>query len=556
MAQALYRRYRPQRFADVIGQGRVTVTLAQALKVGRIGHAYVFSGPRGTGKTTVARLLARAVNCEQVADGVLKSGEPCNTCAACMRAQQGSELDLIEIDAASNRGIDEIRELREKVRFAPAHGRKKVFLIDEFHMLTKEAFNALLKTLEEPPAHAIFILATTEAHAVPTTVLSRAQHFAFRALGPDDLGATIAHVAKAEHISIAPEAQALVARQADGSARDGLSLLDLLTAAANGAEITPALVRETLAIPDVRHALTWWQAIQKGDAQAGIAVLHDAIGQGSDPLELSRLLVRFTRLVVLAQVDPSLAQRVGQELTKEQHGELQQIAQAIPRALALRGATLLLNAANEVRLSSVPLLPLEVATVDLASRATPPTPRVQHVVTPTTLPAATPAPAPRAVAPQPTAAPTPKPRVTSDNIATTTALADEAQVNSVLERWSDALTKIAADNVGVAGLLKSSTVIPAAPGHVTVIVAYPFYRERLMARHNRHLVERHLEALAGRAVRFGCKLLAELTPAERTAYDTAREKAAARTVAKSQEESGREPLAQLAVDLLGGQVIE
>ncbi|HSD82303.1 MAG TPA: DNA polymerase III subunit gamma/tau, partial [Anaerolineae bacterium] len=222
MAQALYRKWRPQTFDEVSGQEHVLHTLRNAISSGRIAHAYLFSGPRGTGKTTMARLLAKAVNCLNPDP----AARPDNTCAICAAITEGRLLDLIELDAASNRGIDEIRDLRDKINFAPGQARYKVYIIDEVHMLTEPAFNALLKTLEEPPAHAIFVLATTDPQKVPATIVSRCQPFAFRRLTVPEIVNRLQELVAGEGLTAEPEALTLIARQATGAMRDAQSLLD------------------------------------------------------------------------------------------------------------------------------------------------------------------------------------------------------------------------------------------------------------------------------------------------------------------------------------------
>jgi DNA polymerase-3 subunit gamma/tau len=247
--QTLYRKYRSQTFSDLVGQEAVSRALQGAVIGGRVAHAYLFSGTRGTGKTTSARLLAKALNCVERPEG---SAEPCNRCESCLQVNAGAALDLIEIDAASNRGIDEIRELRERVALAPALGRRKVYIIDEAHMLTPEAFNALLKTLEEPPEHVVFILCTTEAQKVPLTVLGRCQQFVFRRLGDEQIVERLGTIAEAEGIAVEPEALLLVARTAQGSMRDAIGLLDQLVplAAGTGGTVTLATARDLLGIAD------------------------------------------------------------------------------------------------------------------------------------------------------------------------------------------------------------------------------------------------------------------------------------------------------------------
>ena len=227
MSQALYRKWRPARFEQVIGQEHITQTLQNSVAAERVGHAYLFCGPRGTGKTTTARLLAKAVNCLDEDPSI----RPCNQCAVCESVNEGRFLDLIEIDAASNTGVDDIRDLRDKINFSPNLGRYKVYIIDEVHMLSTAAFNALLKTLEEPPAHAMFILATTEEHKVPATIKSRCQQFNFRLLSISEISGRLAWLAQKESLTIEPGALELIARQGAGSLRDAESLLDQLVVA-------------------------------------------------------------------------------------------------------------------------------------------------------------------------------------------------------------------------------------------------------------------------------------------------------------------------------------
>ncbi|GAI10220.1 unnamed protein product, partial [marine sediment metagenome] len=267
-SQVFYRKWRPQTLAEIVGQEQVTQTLSNALKSGRVSHAYLFYGPRGTGKTSTGRILAKAVNC--LTNG---KGEPCNTCEICRAITEGRALDVIEIDAASNRGIDEIRDLREKVNYAPNQARHKVYIIDEVHMLTKEASNALLKTLEEPPPYVIFILATTEVHKVLPTILSRCQRFDFRRISQADVVSKLTRICSAEGIHIEPEGLRLIAKSATGSLRDAENLLEQLTTY-YGTEVELRQVQAILGITGDERAKELIRHIVNNDISAGVSTIN------------------------------------------------------------------------------------------------------------------------------------------------------------------------------------------------------------------------------------------------------------------------------------------
>ncbi|MGH7904335.1 MAG: DNA polymerase III subunit gamma/tau [Candidatus Dormibacteraceae bacterium] len=296
--QTLYRKYRSQTFSDLVGQEAVSRALQGAIASDRVAHAYLFSGTRGTGKTSMARLLAKSVNCTgRGAD----SAEPCNSCPSCEAVLAGAALDLIEIDAASNRGIDEIRDLREKVNLSPAMGRRKVYIIDEAHMLTTEAFNALLKTLEEPPEHVMFVLCTTEAQKVPLTVLGRCQQFIFRRFNEAQIGGRLAHIAGREGISAEPEALDLIARTAQGSMRDAVGLLDQLVPMAPSG-ITLAGARDLLGIADPASLDRLLDLVLTGDAAAAMILLAEMYQGGAELRQLVRGLMERSRDRLVAAV--------------------------------------------------------------------------------------------------------------------------------------------------------------------------------------------------------------------------------------------------------------
>jgi DNA polymerase-3 subunit gamma/tau len=299
------RKYRPQTFEEVVGQSHVTTTLKHAIQANRISHAYLFTGPRGTGKTTVARILAKALNCKEG-----PTAHPCNKCDSCKEITIGRSLDVGEIDGASNNSVDDIRTLRENIRYVPTQQKYKVYIIDEVHMLSDSAFNALLKTLEEPPAHAIFVFATTEPHKVPQTVLSRCQRFDFRRIPTTDLVETIQNIAQKEKVEITKEAAYLLARRADGSLRDVLSLLDQVVAyggedqEAEGKKkgITPELVSETLGLVGQDRLFEITDAIAQRDSVKGISILDQLMDSGIDLPEFVNSLIQHLRNLLVGKV--------------------------------------------------------------------------------------------------------------------------------------------------------------------------------------------------------------------------------------------------------------
>lgn len=354
--QVLYRKWRPPRFADIVGQGSITQTLCQAVSTGRVAHAYLFCGPRGTGKTSTARVVGKAINCLGRVEGTC---DPDGTCAICTAIDTGSFIDLIEIDAASNRGIDEMRDLREKVRFAPSQGVYKVYIIDEAHALTPDAFNAFLKTLEEPPPNTVFILATTEPHRLPATIVSRCQRFDFRRISTTDVAERISEIAQSEGIDVESEALYSIARAAGGSLRDATNLLDQCITSF-GVHLTLEQVRDVLGIAGEERAIALVKHLLTGNTTQALELINATASEGLDLRPMHRTAVDLLRSALLLKsgVHDSL------DLSREAQTELGGLAPRVPlehiiRALRLFGGV-------SLRHDQPSPLPLELATVELS----------------------------------------------------------------------------------------------------------------------------------------------------------------------------------------------
>ena len=384
-AQVFYRKWRPTNFSQLVGQEHVSTTLRQAIRQGRVSHSYLFCGPRGSGKTTTARIIAKAVNCLDIQDG-----DPCDACTNCRSVNGGQFMDIIELDAASNRGIDEIRDIREKVNFAPAQGRRKVYIIDEAHMLTDAASNAFLKTLEEPPPHVIFVLCTTEAHRILPTIISRCQRFDFRRISSELIHGRLADITDAEGVSVDPEALRQIARHASGSLRDAENLLEQLVVSSSGA-VTLKQVEEFLGLDHGESSLELTKYLLMGNTSAALSAVNRAVWGGTDLRQLHRQTTELLRAVMHLQWGSEDAV----DLSDDVSAQLKELVGNLPPWRIVRGLKIWGDV--NMRYDAPSTLPLELAVVEIC----------EDTAAPASQPAPAAPPARSAAPAQPTSAPRP-----------------------------------------------------------------------------------------------------------------------------------------------------
>ena len=495
-SQVFYRKWRPQSLAEVVGQEQVTQTLRNALNSGRVSHAYLFCGPRGTGKTTTGRILAKAVNC--LTNG---KGEPCNTCPMCQAISEGRALDVIEIDAASNRGIDEIRDLRDRVNYAPNQARYKVYIIDEVHMLTKEASNALLKTLEEPPPYVIFILATTEAHKVLPTISSRCQRFDFRRISQTDIVSKLTRICSQEGIHMEPEALRLIAKSATGSLRDAENLLEQLTTY-YGSEVGLQQVQAILGTTGDWRVREVVKHIINNDISAGITTINSVNNDGLDLRQFNRELVEYLRGLLLIKTGSDEAV----DLTAEDIAELKALAAKASLAQILKAVKLF--GQLELGFDNYSTLPLELALVDCAltpeeekgSLAVEAEPEFRQPVTAATPPVAPPQPTAK---PEPTNIPTPPtPK------ATITPPEPGSEIEQMRLNWKQVIEQ-APENTKrtpAIAILRSAGVKPVAIEDDTIVLAfrYPYHKEQIEKPENQQITEKIIGNFLGHPCHVRC----------------------------------------------------
>ena len=497
-AQALYLKYRPRTFAEVEGQEHVTTTLKNALALNRIAHAYLFTGPRGTGKTTIARVLAKAVNC--LSDDADK---PCNACAVCQAINEERMLDLIEIDAASNTSVEDIRDLRDKVDFRPGEAKFKVYIIDEVHMLSNAAFNALLKTLEEPPPHVIFVLATTDPQKIPATVISRVQRFDFRRLTLPEITSRLNEIATQENLQIEPAAVELIARQATGAMRDAISLLDQLTAYGSD-EITLAQVQGLLGAASSQMVGEIVGQLAEKDVARGLAVIAKTVDNGADPRQLAREIVEYVRGLMLIKTGGGAALT----LTEEAQAEMNERAKMFSSEQLVRAIRLFNQAAFELRTSSHPTLPLEVAFVEATLEDAAPMPRAVAPPVPPATPNVSSPPKPRAA----NRPPSPPARNSAGTPPATVAAGVPAasgtlSVDTLRADWSKVLARVRPYNKMAEALLRDAVPVKVEGDLVVLGFYYQGHAERFEKQANgKAMIEKALAEIFQTQCRVRCVL--------------------------------------------------
>lgn len=482
-----YQKYRPQTFADVVGQEVIVQTLRNAAESGQLAHAYLFTGSRGVGKTTLARILAKAANCLN-----LKAGDPCGKCGVCAAVASGTSLDIIEIDAASHTGVDNVREFIEHAQFRPASMKQKIFIIDEVHMLSKAAFNALLKTLEEPPEHATFILATTDIEKVPATIASRTQRFDFKRINPPQMTKFISEIAKTEKLKLPDGAIEAVVAQAEGSMRDALTRLDMVAsmATSKGNKISLEEIEQLLGVTSLATVQEVVELVVNRDSAKLPDFFDNTLSKGVDAGVLNRSILIYLRRILNAKLTGKI----------ENEGELftaQVNNFALPQLLFT--VRLFLRSYKELAYAPSPELPLLLASIEASMFGQGNVAAAAAVTAPMSASVSAPAPI---VTSAPAVAKT-EPKVTpEEGQELNSQLSSDITLEQLIQWWPEVINKVKVENSPVATLLKNSPVIEVEDGRITVGVKYLFHKEHLDNKKHSALIVETITAVSGKNLMF------------------------------------------------------
>jgi DNA polymerase-3 subunit gamma/tau len=495
---ALYRRYRPQTFSAIVGQEHVTRTLRNAIASGQVAHAYLLSGVRGTGKTSIARLIAKAVNCPNA-----KDGEPCDRCETCVAIREGRFLDLIEIDAASNRGIDEMRDLRDKVRFAPSQGHYKVYVIDEAHQLTTEAFNALLKTLEEPPPHAMFILATTESQKIPATIVSRTQRFDLRRIPHKGVVAQLDKIVEQEKLNADRAALDAIARHAQGSLRDAESMLDMVIAFAGG-PITLKEVDDLLGASDWEETAALFDALAAADGAKGVELIGRLVDDGRDLRLFVRRAIEHARALVFTRATGNPPDAVSEQMATKLRAQAQGLSLEQLAKIAKR----LVETEQHLRTSEGTPLPLELAVLDLVTsseKTAPPSDAGREIDRPAVTRPSAPQtrPEPRRDSPRGSVVAIAERRVPTDATVSVGATSPVVKLETVRKAWGELVGRAKERSVGKAAQLAKAE--PLAIEGTTIVIGFGEEFARVLWQDKRRSeLEQDLSEILRAVIRVKC----------------------------------------------------